>query len=111
MDIGRLRHRVALDAPGPIVPDNEGGYTQSRIPLVPSPVWASVESATPHALERTIASTIEAKASHIVRMRYHPQVNTQTRLTFNGRILNVKGVQNQNEQNEELVLTCEEVVL
>jgi SPP1 family predicted phage head-tail adaptor len=106
MNIGSLRHRVTLETPGPDVPDGEGGYTSSWTPLVPSPVWASITPATARDMERTVASTVDVTASHIVRMRYHPQVNTKTRVTYGTRVFQVTGVQNTDERNIESVLIC-----
>lgn len=110
MDIGSLRHRVTLDSPGGTVPDGDGGWTQAWAPLNPSQVWASITPATARDLERVTAATVISSASYIVRMRYHPQVTTQTRLTFKGRTLSVIGVANTEERNAELVLVCVEMV-
>lgn len=110
MNIGALRHLVTLENPGPAVPDADGGFTQTWTALTPPKVWAEIRPATARELERTVTGTVMATASHIVRMRYHPQVTTQTHLLFNGRTLNVTGVANQEERNIELVLTCVEVV-
>lgn len=108
--LGDLRHQVTLKNPGPRVPDGEGGYTESQIELSPSPVWASIQPATARDLERRVASTMQASASHIVTMRYHPQVTTKTQLLFGDRVFFVNGVQNTDERNVELVLACQEIV-
>lgn len=108
--IGNLRHQVTLENPGPRVPDAEGGYTEAWTPLTPSPVWASIQPATARDLERRVASTMQSTATHIVTMRFHPQVTTKTRLTFGNRVFFVSGVQNTDERNVELVLACQEIV-
>lgn len=110
MNIGALRHLVTLEGPGTAVPDGRGGYTQVPTPLSPSQVWAEIKPATARDLERRMASTVQSTASHIVTMRYHPQVNTTTRITFGTRVFNVTGVQNIDERNVELVIAVEEVV-
>ena len=110
MNIGALRHRVQLENPGVAVPDGDGGYTQVPAELNPPEVWASITPATTRELERTVAGTAQSAASHIIRMRYHPQVTTQTQLVFNGRRFYVTGVSNVDERNIELVLTAQEVV-
>jgi SPP1 family predicted phage head-tail adaptor len=110
LNIGKLQHRVTLENPGLNVPDGDGGYTQSWTALSPSPVWAAIAPATARDLERLVANAVQSTATHIVTCRYHPQITTQTRLTFNGRILNVRGVQNLDELNVEMRLACEEKV-
>jgi head-tail adaptor len=110
MAIGELRHLVTLENPGVPVPDGEGGWTAVPAPLSPSQVWASITPATARDLERMVASTVQASASHIVIMRYHPGVNTSTKILFGSRILYVRGVQNVDERNITLRIAAEEAV-
>jgi SPP1 family predicted phage head-tail adaptor len=51
----------------------------------------------------------EQKTTHIVTIRYHAQVTFNTRITHKGRHLYVRGIQNPDERNIDLVLLCEEV--
>ena len=110
MNVGTLRHRVSLENPGVAVPDGDGGYTQVNVPLSPSEVWADIRPATARDLERVTSGTVMASASHIVTIRYHAGVTTQTRILFGSRVLAVTGVQNPEERNIALVLTAEEMV-
>lgn len=110
MNAGALRHSVILENPGPSVPDGDGGFTQAWTPNLPSPVWASITPATARDLEGLIASSVQSMATHIVRMRYHANVTTQTRVTFGTRVFEVTGVQNPEERSIELVLICQERV-
>ena len=107
---GRRRHLVTLEDPGPPVADGDGGWAESWLPLDPSPVWAAITPATARDLERISAGTIIATASHVVILRYHPGVTTQTRITHEGRIFQVTGIANPEERDRELVLVCVEVV-
>lgn len=107
---GRKRHLVTLANPGVAVPDGEGGYTQVPAALAPAAMYAEIRPATARDLERVTAGTSMATASHIITMDFHPQVNTSTRINFNGRTLLVTGVANPEERNVELILTAEEVV-
>jgi head-tail adaptor len=110
-ECGALDHRIALENPsGPPVSDGDGGFTQAWGVCVPSPVWASIAPATVRDLEKVAAGTVLATASHIVTMRYHPEVTTQTRVTYGTRILNVTGVVNTDEDNLETIALCAEVV-
>jgi SPP1 family predicted phage head-tail adaptor len=110
VNVGRRRHLVTLQNPGPAVPDNEGGYTQSWEYLTPSTAWASITPATARDLERVVAGTVQSTATHIVQILFHPGVTTQTRLLFKGRTLQVTGVSNWEERDVMLILTCEETV-
>lgn len=119
MDVGSLRHRVTLENPTRI-PDGEGGYIEFWESLTPEAAQVSIRPATARDLERLTAdATIVATASHVVHVRYHPQVSTKTRLTKGPRAANgtlgegarefaVSGVANPEERNRELVLICEE---
>ncbi len=115
MDIGALRQRVTLETPGAAVPDGDGGFTQAWASLSPGRVWAEITQATQRALERLVANTVIAQATHIVRMRYHSGVTTKTRLSWTDRsgvvhVSNVTDVSNTDERSIELVLLVAEIV-
>lgn len=93
MNVGLLRHLVTLDDP------IEDGTPKV---FAPDRVWAAVQPSAPGAFD-------EQRITHIVNMRYHAQVTLNTRITHRDRYLIVKGMQNVDERNEELVLLCEEV--
>lgn len=107
---GQRLHRVQLRNPGEPTPDAEGNPVEGWTSLTPAYVFARITPATARDLERVTAGTVLASASHLVTMPYHPQVNTQTEILFNGRILRVSGVQNLEERNVELILACTEIV-
>ena len=90
----------------PQVTDDSDGFFEA---LDPVGAWASIR---PQLADngRTI--------SHVVEMRWHPQVTIDTRIVYEDvnkptgkttRELFVKGVQNLEEENSTLVLLCEEV--
>jgi len=88
MRIGALRHLVTLHQP-----NGSNGY----LPLNP-PTWWCAQA--PQGNDEGCLLT----------GRYHPGINTATRVTFNnGRIFNVDSVINRDERDAELVLTCREV--
>jgi head-tail adaptor len=107
---GQKRHLVSLDAPGAAVPDADGGFTQTWAPLEPAEMYAEIKPATARDLERVTAGTVLSSASHVVTLDFHPGVNTQTRITFNGRVFSVTGVSNPEERNIELICLCVEGV-
>jgi len=89
----KYRHWVDLDDP---VEDG------TPVEFDPSRVKCSIQPQSPGAFDET-------KTTHLVTMRYHPQVTFNTRIAHRGRFLFVRGVQNVDELNRELVLLCEEV--
>lgn len=105
--IGQMRHRVAIANPTRTA-DGDGGYTDTWVAADPSPVWARIDVATASNIERLVGNTIEAPISHIVTMRWHDGVTTRSRLTYDGRAFNVRGLQNIQERDRWLVLACEE---
>jgi head-tail adaptor len=119
--VGRFNQFVTLENPGGSTPDGDGGFTQAWMPLSPAQVWASITPATARDLERVVANTVQASASHVVRLRFHDGVTTKTRLTkgprnpdgtlpAGSREFQVTSVQNPEERDVELVLTCTERV-
>lgn len=77
-------------------------------PLTPEGVWAAIEPLPPGGTDnRTI--------THLVRMRFHPEVTLDTRIQYvdarvgRTRSLFVRGVQAVNEAGDELQLLAEEV--
>jgi head-tail adaptor len=73
-------------------------------------VWADIRPASAHDLERVVGGTVLSSASHLVRLRYHPAITTQSQLRFGARVFAVTGVQNVDERNVELIVACQEVV-
>lgn len=110
MRVGQLRHLVTLDVPGAPVADDDGAFTQTFTPLSPPTVPAEIVPATARDLERRAAGTVVSMATHVIRMRYHAGITTQTRITFRGRTFNVVGVTNLGERNLEMEVMAVEVV-
>ncbi len=103
--VGRYCFWVTLSQ-SPQVTDDSDGFFED---LSPSGTWAAIRPQLA-ADGRTI--------THVVEMRWHPQVTIDTRIVYEDsakpagkttRELFVKGVQNIEEQNAVLVLLCEEV--
>jgi head-tail adaptor len=106
---GQWPHLVTLEQPGDPMPDGEGGYTETFAPLEPPTWYCAIQAATVRDLERQVAGTIQATATHLVRGVYHPQITTETRLWFEGRQLAVQSVQTVAERHVETVLVCGEI--
>lgn len=105
---GIRRHRVSLQNPdGPAVPDGDGGYTQPMKALDPPDLIVAIESSGGQD-ERLAPGTVASSATRIISGPWHPQVTTQTVITYDGRTFNVVGVRNDDERGRDMVLTCEE---
>jgi len=111
MSIGAYRHVVVFENPdGPAVPDGDGGWTQPYAGLTPASWHVSIKPATARDLERVASGTVLSTATHIVTGRYHPQVNTQTRMVFGDRTFSINGVANLEERGLTMELLAVEVV-
>jgi head-tail adaptor len=112
---GEHRHTVTLQQPGTMTPDGDGGYTEGWTNLTPAQMMAAIEPATVRALERLAAGTTTTTASHLVRIPFHPQVTSQTRVLFTdfhgqAHTLNVVAAVNVDQRDRELALVCTELV-
>jgi len=110
MPRGKRRHTVLLENPSEPIPDGNGGYSQTWSALSPPRMPAHITTATARDLETVLVNVVNAQATSIVTLDYHPQITTKTRITFGTRILEVTGVKNDEERNRELTLTCIERV-
>lgn len=112
MRSGAQKERVTLQNPGAKVPDGDGGYTQTYAPFLER-VPAKVEAATARNLERVIANSVQAQASHLVTVRYNADTTTESRVVWHHRAgdktLSVTGVHDDGN-GVELVLACNEAV-
>ena len=114
--IGKRIRRITLDAPGPAIPDGDGGYTQTFTPLNPPTMFAEVKPASTRDLENLVAGTILSTATHLITLPFHPDVTTTTRVQWTDdarrpHVANVTAVINVDERCVELILGATEVVL
>lgn len=108
--IGQLRHRISVDGFA-LAPDGDGGYIEGWNPLDPPTVWAAIAPATERNLEQvTAGATIEAIATHVITLDFHPQLTVKSRLTFRGREFQIHAMQNVDERDLQLVCACTEIV-
>lgn len=103
---GRMNRFVTLSR-SPQQTDDSDGFFET---LTPSTAWCAIEP-----LDATHADSSRL-LPHRIRMRFHPQVTPDTRLVYADPVLGrdreffVRGVQNVNDGNHELILFAEEVV-
>jgi SPP1 family predicted phage head-tail adaptor len=108
--VGDRPHRVMFQNPGPPVSDGDGGYTQTWTDCTPRALWVKVDAATVATLERLTAGTVIATATHLITGPFHPQLTTQSRALFNGRVFEIGSVTDREERQLEMVLVCTEMV-
>jgi head-tail adaptor len=107
---GARRHLVTLTGPAAPVPNNDGGWTETRLPLDPPTWFCRIDPASVRDLDFVTAGTTIARASHILEGSYHPGITTATEITFRGRVFYVNGVINPEERNSHTIAFCEEQV-
>jgi len=87
--VGSYRHQVQLE-------DAAGA------PLDP-PAW-------PCAIQSSGLTVVEGVTGHVLRGRYHPGINLETRVQFEGRTLQVQSVTDVDLRHIELLVQVAEVV-
>lgn len=97
---GRLNKWVTLSRSPQTSGDSDGFWEA----LDPPGVWAQIEPLNP-----AISDDTRTQASRVT-IRYHAQVTLDTKVSFGTRDLMVRGVQNTNEANAEMILFCEEAI-
>jgi len=107
---GERRHQVTLEQPAVVGLDGHGGYTTTWVPLTPATAFAAIAPATEVQQERELGGTIVATATTVLHLPYHPQITVKTRLTLDGRTLQVLSRRDADERHVELILVCAEVV-
>jgi head-tail adaptor len=117
VELGRLRFMVTLENPSTPAADGDGSFTETPWTLIGGGLMAaSIEPATARNMERTVANTVQAQTTHLMHIRYVPDVTTKTRVKFTtptGTIsyFSVTGVENVDIKFKELVLSCQEVIV
>ncbi len=98
MIVGAMNKRVSLWKCPTTTPDDDGFFEELKPPLV----WAQIQPFAPGGGE-------DRTTTHLVTIRYHPQVTVDTRVLYGTRQLFVRGVRNVDEDNVSMELLCEEV--
>lgn len=96
MSIGGMRHKVDIYNPPPVGGDGRGG-TSGSYTRAERDVPVSLRHVT--TFERDAAARVENVVSHIVRMRYTPNINHASQLRFGSRVLEVVQIDNKDERD------------
>lgn len=103
MEIGRLRHRVALQA-YTASRDSFGAETQEWSDT--ANVWASIEPVS--GKEYFSSKQLNAEITTKITIRYLKDISPKMRVVFEGRIYEIISVINFEEKNISLTLMCKE---
>lgn len=100
MRAGTMRDRITFErwdsTPDPRWGASAGGWAAYDT------FWASV---TPVAgLETFQGQAVQAETSHMIRMRYHPDINSKDRIVYRGAKLDIISVIDVEGLNAELII-------
>ena len=104
MRIGKLRHRVALQA---VSSDQDGYGEASRVWSTYATVWAGIRTLSIEESEN--AQQVSGRATHEVKIRYNGNINIEDRIVFDSRVFEVVSPRNPGERNILQLLLCKEV--
>lgn len=105
MRAGSLRHFVTIQhfvETGRNSRNDPEGEWQDLYLMVPCSVMTKSAGEDEGQRQQVSSATIE------VTMRWHPNVTADHRIKWGTRIFNIDGLNNVDERNRELILTCKE---
>ena len=101
--LGALRHRISIEEP--VRTPDEGGGAEITWNQVAA-VWAEI---TPKSGREVFESDqLGGRITHEVRLRYRQGIIAKMRLTYQGRIFDIRHVASPSERREWLICACEE---
>ena len=105
MTIGAMRQRVTLQQESQTA-DGAGGYALNWTDV--ATVWAEIEPMSGR--EIRFARRLEARLSHVIALRYRSDITTAMRVSYDGRLFNIRAITNIGERDRITKLYCEEGV-
>lgn len=106
IEAGQLRHRVAVQN-ATEVRNTHGEPIRTWATAVT--VWAAIDPI--NGRELLLAKQVASETTHRIRMRYHAEVTSASRLLYGSRTFQIDSVLNRDERNAEMELLCHEVVV
>lgn len=104
---GSRHHEVELQSVARA--DSGDGYLETWTTY--ATVWAGVRPASASASERFVAQTHQTPITHLVELDYRDDIKGQHRVLLKDtRALYIRGLQNEDERDVTLILSCEERV-
>jgi SPP1 family predicted phage head-tail adaptor len=105
MRFRKYRHRITIQAEQN-EPDGQGGRETVWSDLFTT--WASIKTKT--GTEKEEGQQTQPTVNYEIEMRYRPGITSKNRVVFQGRVFDIKNVNNVKELNKTLILTCVEKV-
>lgn len=102
----RLTHRITIQEPV-YTSDGEGGNTVSWSDAMS--VWAEIRSRN-SGDERVFSGKIESTITHMITMRYKADIDAKMRISYNGRLFNIRRVIDVDAKGILLSIMAEEGV-
>ncbi len=106
MRAGELRHVVKIERP--VVTLGTRGERTTTWEVVVAKWRVSIQNTGGR--EGEAAKRLWADASHVIKGRYIPGVTPECRVVFGTRVFGIGAVDNVDERNVELRLSCAEAV-
>lgn len=104
LPIGRMRHRVLIEAPVDVADDN-GGVARTYTPS--GWLWASI---TPLRLtHRFVGDRAEQAVTHHIVFRHRDGMNAAMRLRKNERVFRILAIEDADAPPQYLRALCEEI--
>lgn len=103
--ISELRHRITIQQMSRTT-DGQGGWTESWADF--ATVWAKVKPMS--AKERTFSQQIQENVTHKIVIRWLADVDSEMRISFEGRIFQIKGKIREDERRWFMEIMAEEGV-
>lgn len=103
--IGRLRHRLTIEAP---VETSDGGGGRSTGWSTVATVWGHVSALSGN--ERLRAMQLESRVSHRIVIRHRAEVTARHRIRFGARLFNIRAVIDRDQTRRFLEVLAEEGV-
>jgi len=100
-----LRHKVSLEQKSQ-VSDGAGGFETSWESV--ASLWAGIDKL--RSSERFAGGQVTADATHKFTLRYHSGIRTDMRFNWNGRLFNIRVINDIDEKNRILEVIAEEGV-
>lgn len=104
MRIGRLRQRIQIQSLSENSKDAHGAPVKTWV--TDSTRWAWVRGMSHK--EFLIADRTDSRLTHIIQMRFVPNLTPNNRIIFENRTLNIISVDNLDERNEITVVRATE---
>jgi SPP1 family predicted phage head-tail adaptor len=103
--VSALRHKVALERQA-LTADTAGGYEQTWV-LV-AHLWVSISRV--RGGEAYVGGQLVENSTHIFRLRYNADIQADMRFIYDGRIFNIRSLDNVDERGLTLNVYVEEGV-